>query len=665
MYDPSGLGGIAPSTVSTVSAPPTQLPTQPPAQSAGGWGVPTHNFYMSPLSLYNDPGMQLLYGGSDPFGHLTPEQQSQVSGLEQFVNSQQAAGGGWWSPSLNPYTNLDQIIQGINSTSDPAAHLGLLGQLQMNPEYLQGLDRPFEQNTQYTQPITGSKNVLAGSPTVGYDTPLMLVDNRTGQTVYTGAGFEALQQAAAAAQGISGTDKSKANWSLYSAAPGTEDWQQVARDAPDKSGLGIMADLALPVVGTVLGGPLGIVGAGLGAAAGSGLSSALQGRAFEDALMKAALSGTLAAGASALGGASLTGVATPAPVAPVAPPTGTGFEALQQAAAAAKGIATPQLIEVIRSAAPALSAGATGAVGALTGSALSNALSSLATPNYTYQTPPEMGQPIEVTADRLPAATPMNPSDLTGALTGLVGNTAPAITGSPTAVAGPDGAVIEVQGQAPSGPDLGVPAAVIGGGALAAAAAGGGAPPAGGTTTPSETPAEQPRSTLDQIIRALELGSIGIPLIEALLGGGGGGRNNATINPNGMRQLNPVFGAQLPQANLPSFAARAPRDVQTDWNTYAFRPEQSFFTDVPQRYAAGGNVSDGRSDDVPALLSRGEYVIDAETMALLGNGDPSAGADRMDDWRVNVRKHKGRELMKGAISPDAKTPEQYLGGGRV
>jgi hypothetical protein len=103
----------------------------------------------------------------------------------------------------------------------------------------------------------------------------------------------------------------------------------------------------------------------------------------------------------------------------------------------------------------------------------------------------------------------------------------------------------------------------------------------------------------------------------------------------------------------------------TDWNRYGMGPERSFFTDVPQRLARGGSVSHGRSDDVPALLSHGEYVIDAETMALLGNGDPDAGADMMDSWRVNVRKHKGRELSKGQISPNAKMPEQYMGGGRT
>ena len=36
-------------------------------------------------------------------------------------------------------------------------------------------------------------------------------------------------------------------------------------------------------------------------------------------------------------------------------------------------------------------------------------------------------------------------------------------------------------------------------------------------------------------------------------------------------------------------------------------------------------------------LSPDEYVIDANTMALLGNGSSEAGARRMDEFRKSVR----------------------------
>ena len=73
----------------------------------------------------------------------------------------------------------------------------------------------------------------------------------------------------------------------------------------------------------------------------------------------------------------------------------------------------------------------------------------------------------------------------------------------------------------------------------------------------------------------------------------------------------------------------------------------------------------GRSDDIPAVLSDGEYVLDAETVAMLGDGSNKAGAEKLDQFRVNLRRHKGANLAKGRISVNAKSPEKYLAGGRV
>jgi hypothetical protein len=83
-----------------------------------------------------------------------------------------------------------------------------------------------------------------------------------------------------------------------------------------------------------------------------------------------------------------------------------------------------------------------------------------------------------------------------------------------------------------------------------------------------------------------------------------------------------------------------------------------------ESFAVDG-VGTGRSDEIPALLSDGEYVIDAETVAMLGDGSSKAGAKRLDDFRVKVRKHKGRNLAKGKFSANAKRPERYLSGGLV
>jgi hypothetical protein len=76
--------------------------------------------------------------------------------------------------------------------------------------------------------------------------------------------------------------------------------------------------------------------------------------------------------------------------------------------------------------------------------------------------------------------------------------------------------------------------------------------------------------------------------------------------------------------------------------------------------AKGGGT--GRDDTIPARLSDGEYVIDAETVALLGNGSNDAGARALDMMRKNIRMQKGKALAKGKFSPNAKGPLAYLGG---
>lgn len=71
----------------------------------------------------------------------------------------------------------------------------------------------------------------------------------------------------------------------------------------------------------------------------------------------------------------------------------------------------------------------------------------------------------------------------------------------------------------------------------------------------------------------------------------------------------------------------------------------------------------GRDDTINAKLSDGEYVLDAETVALLGNGSTKAGALVLDQMRQQIRKQKGKALAKGKFSPDAKSPLAYMKGG--
>jgi hypothetical protein len=78
----------------------------------------------------------------------------------------------------------------------------------------------------------------------------------------------------------------------------------------------------------------------------------------------------------------------------------------------------------------------------------------------------------------------------------------------------------------------------------------------------------------------------------------------------------------------------------------------------------GGN---GTSDDVPAQLSQGEYVIPAHVVAALGNGSNDAGARQLDALQKRVRMKTGKLMAqnKHPIGKNAaKKPEAYMKGVR-
>ena len=72
---------------------------------------------------------------------------------------------------------------------------------------------------------------------------------------------------------------------------------------------------------------------------------------------------------------------------------------------------------------------------------------------------------------------------------------------------------------------------------------------------------------------------------------------------------------------------------------------------------------DGQSDDIPAMLADGEYVIDAETVAQIGNGSTKAGAHALDKFRENIRAHK-RSAPINKIPPKTKALTSYLRGAK-
>jgi hypothetical protein len=234
-----------------------------------------------------------------------------------------------------------------------------------------------------------------------------------------------------------------------------------------------------------------------------------------------------------------------------------------------------------------------------------------------------------------------------------------------------------------------------------AAAAGAGAPAAQGAAQQGAQNVVQKTQTPPQ---GSVFGWLKENRVPVVLGGG------ALMLAGGMgsgqkKQPAPVMPAGTPSSFKPvnyRVENRPVNNAATDWYSYGMRPQTDaqnpMFVDrnvvmaadggaisgddvesLMARLGGGGEMQEhrggeegnvkgpgtGRSDEIPARLSDGEYVIDAETVALLGDGSSDAGAKRLDQFRENIRAHKGAALARGKISPDAKHPEAYLKGGRT
>ncbi len=155
----------------------------------------------------------------------------------------------------------------------------------------------------------------------------------------------------------------------------------------------------------------------------------------------------------------------------------------------------------------------------------------------------------------------------------------------------------------------------------------------------------------------------GQPVPAAMVAGGAGGGGQLqmagyTQDPNtGDWMPPPQLGQGLPQAR-----GGYQRGGEFDyWSQNADVPRAAPSVAASGRYVKGQGT--GRSDDIPARLSDGEYVMDAESVALLGDGSGDAGARQLDTMRRNLRKHKATNLGKGGFSHKAKQPHQYMAGG--
>jgi hypothetical protein len=115
----------------------------------------------------------------------------------------------------------------------------------------------------------------------------------------------------------------------------------------------------------------------------------------------------------------------------------------------------------------------------------------------------------------------------------------------------------------------------------------------------------------------------------------------------GLKSGQPMKSGGLSHGGLPAFS-----NVPITQGRFNFR-----------QGAAVHGAGDGQSDDIPAMLADGEYVIDAETVAQIGNGSTKAGAHALDKFRENIRSHK-RSAPINKIPPKTKALTSYLKGAR-
>lgn len=226
-----------------------------------------------------------------------------------------------------------------------------------------------------------------------------------------------------------------------------------------------------------------------------------------------------------------------------------------------------------------------------------------------------------------------------------------------------------------------LPGAVLGGGAAAVRPMFAGAPDAAsqGALTASSAPAAAGATSGGP--------SMSMLAALALAGAGGGSQQQQPVygppeRPESFTRPDPVINFDrenvAPESAAPYYSygtvpfqffannsiSEAPPVERARGGRAAPRAARRPMTPAPQEPMYVKGPGSGRDDIVPAMLSNDEFVMDAETVALAGDGSPEEGARKLDELRDRLRKHKGKALAKGKFSPDAKPLDQYFKKGR-
>jgi hypothetical protein len=115
----------------------------------------------------------------------------------------------------------------------------------------------------------------------------------------------------------------------------------------------------------------------------------------------------------------------------------------------------------------------------------------------------------------------------------------------------------------------------------------------------------------------------------------------------------PIQAENMAQGGLPTkYSEAAPR---------GHKPE--FITGVTGYYAQGGGT--GQSDDIPAMLHDGDYVIDADAVAAFGDGSSKAGAEVLAKFQSRIPfkdtgAAKGRPVAAKIADGEYVFPEAFV-----
>lgn len=165
---------------------------------------------------------------------------------------------------------------------------------------------------------------------------------------------------------------------------------------------------------------------------------------------------------------------------------------------------------------------------------------------------------------------------------------------------------------------------------------------------------------------AIQQGLAGVGLVHSLTGGDSTRSGSSGSGSGALSQLGNPFG------EYNGWGA----GQQEKFNRFLnMNTNPAPWTPNPRGYAHGGQVQGalsemlgagpvvgpggGQDDAIPAAVSDGEYIFDADTVAAIGDGSTQEGARRLDEFRRNIRAHK-RSAPPTKIPPRTKALDSYL-----